>query len=355
VWLLLVLLAAARAHGGERPRNILLFIGDGMGVSQITAGLVVEGRLHLERFPTVGLLKTHSLHDLVTDSAAGATAMATGRKTLNQALSVTPEGRPIPTVVEYAEAAGKHTGIVATSSVTHATPAAFLVHVDHRDRKTEIARQIAESGVDVLFGGGWSYFVPAGVPGSGRDDGLDLVAVLQRRMTVARTPEEFAALPEDGAAAALLAPGHLASAGERRPSLAQMTRKAIGILSRGPKGFFLMVEGSQIDWAGHDKDGGWLLEEMADFDDAVGAGLDYAEADGHTLVVVTADHETGGLALLDGNVERRRITRHRFATDEHTAQMVPVFAFGPGSGAFTGIRDNTAVGAALIRYLSPDG
>ncbi len=333
------------------PDSIILFIGDGMGVSQITAGKITAGRLNLERFRIMGLLTTHAQDTFVTDSAASGTAMATGEKTNLGIISMDTEKRPIKTVMEWAEARGKSTGIVVTSSVTHATPAVFVSHVFSRKDQDQIAEQMVTSGLEVLFGGGWAWFEPAEAGDSKRYDNKDLIKRLEDRMTVIRSDEAFDLLDDDHNAAALLAPEALPRANERTVSLTQMTQKAIRILSRNNKGFFLMVEGSQIDWGGHDNDPEYIISELMDFDEAVGIGLDFAKKDGHTLVVVTADHETGGFAVHDGSVDVRRVSETGFTTGGHTGAMVPLFTFGPGAEALGGIHDNTFLGKTLIQYV----
>jgi alkaline phosphatase len=344
-------LGRAAEGGNDVPRSVILFIGDGMGVSDVTAGKIAGGSLNLERFKVMGLVTTYSQDALVTDSAAAATALATGYKTYNGAISVSPEKKPLKTLFEYAEEEGKTTGLVVCCAVTHATPAAFVAHVDDRGKYDAIAEQIAESGVDVLFGGGLGYFIPKSAEGGNRGDEKDLMPILEGRMKVVLTPEEFAALDGTAPAAGLFAGNHPPRAGERAPGLADLTEKAIEILSKNERGFCLMVEGSQIDWAGHNNDQNYLIAEMLGFDGAVGVGLDFAERDGRTLVLVTADHETGGFAVHDGSVVERTVTESGFTTKGHTACMVPLFAYGPGSSAFGGISDNTDVGRMMIEYV----
>ncbi|UCF05149.1 MAG: alkaline phosphatase [bacterium] len=335
----------------QAPRNIILFIGDGMGVAHITAAKIVSGTLNLERFTVVGLLTTHAHDDLITDSAASSTAMATGVKTYNGAISVSPDGKPLKTVLEYAEELGMSTGLVVTCSVTHATPAAFAAHIDNRQKENEIAEQIVASGVDVLFGGGWAHFVPQGTTGSRRRDDTDLLTRLAAEMKIARSPEEFRDLGDVPRAAALLARRHPPVAAKREISLAELTEKAIRILSKNENGFFLLVEGSQIDWVGHDHDSDEIIAEMIDFDGAIEKGLDFAENDGTTLVIVTSDHETGGYAVHGGSMSNGEVTVNGFTTGGHTAAMVPVFAYGPGAGTFGGIHDNTYIGATMIACI----
>lgn len=321
------------------PKNIILFIGDGMGLSQVTAGKAVKGKLEMERCPVTGFVTTWSANSLVTDSAAAATALSTGVKTRNGALGVTPDGKPLKNVVECAEEKGKATGVAVVCSLTHATPAGFIVHVTARGQAEEIAKQIADSDVDVLFGGGLNHFSPS-------------LPELQKKMPVALTAEEFRKIGTPEKAAALLAAEHPPYAAQREVSLKELTQKAIDILSQDKDGFFLLVEGSQIDWAGHKRDGTNMVLEVVDFDNAVGAGLDFAEKNGETLVIITADHETGGFAVLGGSVTNKTVDKTGFVLGDHTASMVPLFAYGPGSAAFSGLRDNTDIGKTMIRYIN---
>ncbi len=344
--------AAKDPHASEFPANIILLIGDGMGVSHVTAAKIELGTLHMERLTAGGLVTTFASNRLVTDSAASGTAFATGHKSYNGAISVSPDGEPLKTVLEYAEERGLATGLVVTCSVTHATPAVFAAHVDSRQKDGEIARQIVSSGVDVLFGGGWSFFLPSTEPGGARTDGLNLLDSLRERMPVALSVEQFRNLPDTDTAAALFCAGHPPTVDAREPSLAELTDRALKILSRDEDGFFVMIEGSQIDWAGHENNHGWLMDEMADFDEAVGVVMDFAETDGRTLVVVTADHETGAYSVLDGSLERNLVTRPDFGSGDHSATMVPLLAYGPGSAAFGGMQDNTDLGRTVIWYVS---
>jgi alkaline phosphatase len=331
------------------PKNIILFIGDGMGVAHITAGKIARGNLNLERFAVAGLVTTHPQNELITDSAAAATALATGHKTTNRAVSVSADKKPLKTLFEFARELGKSTGVVVTSSVTHATPAAFFAHVEDRRQHADIAEQILNAGPDVLIGGGWAYFIPKSNEGSRRPDNKNLLASLETRMPVVLSYDK---LPAQGnKLAALLASDGLPEAADRDYSLAELTEVALGILSKNRKGFLLMVEGSQIDWAAHDRDHGGIIKEMIDFDGAVGIGRDFAQQRGSTLVIVTADHETGGFAVHDGSVKTKQVTASGFTISGHTAAMVPIFAYGPRSSRFGGIQDNARIGQTLIDLL----
>lgn len=354
-FLSIVILAAGVAPvslaGESTPKNIILFIGDGMGVSHITAGKIANGNLHLERFKVMGLLTTHSQNAFVTDSAAGGTALATGYKTCNGVISVSLDKKTLKTIVEYAEEKGKVTGLVTSCSVTDATPAAFVAHVNDPGKHNTIAEHIAQSGIDVLFGGGWAYFVPESTNGSRRTDEKNLIVELNKRMQVVQFAEDFWKLGDVYSAAVFTSAINPPRAKVRKPQLAELTRKAIEILSKNKKGFFLMVEGSQIDIWGHRNNQGYIIDEMIDFDNAVGVGLDFAEKDFQTLVVVTADHETGGFAIHNGSIKNKEVTKTGFTSEGHTAAMVPVFAYGPGKTLFAGIQDNIIVGKTIIQYL----
>jgi alkaline phosphatase len=349
--LLLITSCSFEAKKPPAPKNIILLIGDGMGASQLTAAKYAKGRLEIERCPVGGLVTTHSSDKIVTDSAASGTAMATGYKTSNGTISQTPDGVPLKTALEIAESGGKATGLVCTSAITHATPASFSAHVPKRGMQPEIAEQIAAKEIEVLFGGGLGYFIPQSEENSLRKDDKNVLESLESRMKVITTQEEFEGLEVPERIAGLFADKAMPKASEGRIGLPDMTAKALQILSQNKEGFFLMVEGSQIDWGGHANDAEYVLGETVDFDNAAGVALDFAEKDGNTLVIVTADHETGGFAVLGGSAEDRSITETAFATKKHSAAMVPLFAYGPGAEAFGGILDNTDLGRLIIRNL----
>ncbi|MBU8920291.1 MAG: alkaline phosphatase [Bacteroidales bacterium] len=352
----LVILPHGEAQSGERekPENIILFIGDGMGISHITAARTILGSLNIERMKVVGLQSTIPFGGYITDSAASGTAIATGEKTYNGAISVDSEGSPLKTVMEYAEDEGWSTGLVVTCAITHATPAVFISHVKSRSLYEDIAWQIADSGVDLIFGGGLAWFLPSSDPESKRTDEYDPLNILAARMNVVVSSEEILQLPDSGSVAAFISLEHPECLPVRDISLSEMTRKAINILSADGRNFFLMVEGSQIDWAAHDHDFSSMMLEMKDFDEAVGVALDYSRADGETLVIVTADHETGGFAVHDGSVADSTVTEWGWTTGSHTASMVPLFADGPLAEDFSGIYENTRIGKLLIGLVRSD-
>ncbi|PCH66700.1 MAG: alkaline phosphatase [Bacteroidetes bacterium] len=317
----------------KKAKNIILMIGDGMGTSQIFAGLVKNGgHLNLENFKHSGFIKTHASDNFITDSGAGATAFATGKKTYNGAISVDDDGYELKTILEIAKENGLATGMVATSSITHATPACFAAHDESRNNYEAIARDIYRCGVDVFFGGGLQFFEPQGLVDSLLTAGYEIVKNMEELIVAANNK-----------IAGLLALDYMPSMTEGRGDFLPMaSKKAIEILGKSEKGFFLMIEGSQIDWGGHANDTEYIATEMVDFDNAIGEVLKYALLDTNTLIIVTADHETGGFAVSGGSYEEKEI-EGSFTSGGHTAVMVPIFAYGSGAEMFTGIFDNTEV------------
>jgi alkaline phosphatase len=329
---------AAPALAGTRPlaRNVILVIGDGMGLAQLTSGLVAAGgSLAMEGFPVVGLAKTFSSDRFVTDSAAAATALACGVKTKNGAIGVDSSGRRVSSLVELARRKGMKTGVVVTSSITHATPAAFYAHQSSRKNDEAIADDLLASGLDLFIGGGRRFL-------GRRCDGVDLLAGLEAAGYDLVTDPRGLATAKGTRLAGLLADEDLPTITDGRGSFLPDSVKLALARLPGPRGFFLMVEGSQIDYGAHDQDAPRTAAEVVDLDQVVARALAFARSDQRTLVVVTADHETGGFALTTGSLEKSTVDA-KFATKDHTATMVPVFAFGPGAGAFAGIYENTGV------------
>ncbi|MBI4602413.1 MAG: alkaline phosphatase [Planctomycetes bacterium] len=388
------------------PRNVVLLIGDGMGIAQLMSARYQKGRLAVEDMKHMGVSLTHSVQHFVTDSSASATVLASGYLIVNGEVGVHADGTPVKLIVEYAEEQGLWTGIVATSRITHATPAAMVAHVKSRGSEDEIAAQIAASEVDVVLGGGWDKFLPlrklkvnaepgeprvktAGAPrgrsllvsGRGlaggrtelvaerpllwdgkpygtRKDSRDLVEEMKvRGYRFVRTSGELAvaASGPPGKLLGLFHSGAMPKASEgRSPSLSAMSLAALSILSQSPRGFFLMIEGSQIDWGSHSNDFDYAMLEAADFDTAIDTVLRFLRDRGiekETLVVVTADHETGGLSLnphptLPFGFEAK------WTTTGHTALPVPVFADGACAEQFGGIQTHEDLGRKLIRAVA---
>jgi alkaline phosphatase len=257
---------------------------------------------------------------------------------------VDPDGNPRITVLELAEEKGFSTGLIATSTITHATPAAFAAHNKDRGKYEEIAGDMSRAGIDLIIGGGRAHF-------RYREDGQNLLDSMKTEGYYTGSRFEDIPSSHDGPVVILtdsLAPPKVTEG--RGRMLEEATYLAISRLSRDPDGFFLMVEGSQIDWAAHRHDTEWLIEEVIDFDRAVGRALDFASLDGETLVIVTADHETGGFTYIGGGPEKSQISAS-FSTKGHTGVMVPVFAYGPGAELFTGIYENTRIFDNMVRLL----
>ena len=311
------------------PKNIILMIGDGMGVSQISAGLYSNGnKLNLERFPIIGLHKSYSGSSLVTDSAAGATAFSAGVKTYNGAIGVDMDTVPVTTILEMAESAGMPTGLVATSSIVHATPASFYAHARYRKNYEEIAADLMESDIDLFIGGGAKFFERREFDTRNLSDELR-----ERGGAVASYMDgDFKDLQVDRAKtlAYYSSDSEPLPFSQGRDYLVAASKLAVEYLHERDtedRGFFLMIEGSQIDWGGHANDSEYIISEMLEFDAAVGQVLDFAQRSGETLVIVTADHETGGYAINNGS--SMGDIQGAFTSDYHTADLIPVFAFGP--------------------------
>ncbi len=334
----------------ESPRNIIVMIGDGMGIGQLTAMKALLGYVALDSFPVGGLVMTQSANKFVTESAAGGSALSTGVRCNNGAVAQRQDGTPLRTLIETARANGKATGVVSTSSITHATPASFLAHARNRELEFDIALQIAESQVDVLIGGGRRFFLPKH-GGGDREDGRDLVAEMQSH-GYAYAGGFGGEIPQEGRFLRLLADEGLPAASARPYALRQLVETAIAALARHDSGFVLMVEGSQIDWAAHDNDFSGLKAELRDFDDAIAAALAFVRQDGRSLLVVTADHETGGLAVIGDAVDGSDM-EGRWISGDHTANMVPLFAIGPRAEKFGGLHHNYEIGSMLHEVLEP--
>lgn len=333
--------AVNRKSFRKKPKNIILLIGDGMSIPQIYAGMTAnKGNLYLNNFKHIGFSRTYSANRYVTDSGAGGTAIATGHKTKNSAIGVDSANIPVPSILEIAQSNGLATGIVVTTNILDATPAAFVAHVPNRNMMADIAVDFTETGPDVFIGGGIEYF-------RNRKDGRNLISELSSKgYHVCDTITELLKI-RSGKLAGFLTENRVSKRGDQLPLT---TEVALDILDDHKKGFFLVAEGSEIDGGGHSNDIAYTVEEMLDFDRAVGKALEFAEKDGKTLVVVTADHETGGLTLVDGDLKTGKITG-RFSTSGHTGLMVPVFAYGPGAEEFDGIDENTSFFNKFIRLL----
>lgn len=332
----LVLAATAAAP----PKNVILLIADGAGPAHWTAAQTVRAeKFRIGTMPVVGLVTTHCADRAVTDSAAAATAYATGAKTKYEAVSIDPAtGKPLPTVLERAEEEGKATGLVTTALFWDATPAAFAAHANHRD-DVGIDVQMLRAGVDVIAGTGLELFGKEGRP--------ELAALAQ---TTGYIPITTRAGLEAARGSRLLAvfprqPRDLDPVEASLPVLAQW---AIDRLDDHKSGFFLMIEHEGTDSSSHQNHTADVRASLQSFDEAVGVALDFAAKRGDTLVIVTGDHETGGLRITETKRGRQRL---EWSTTDHTATAIPIFAYGPGAAAFAGMQDNTDVGKKLMRAV----
>lgn len=332
LWLAFASLALAKG-----PKNIIIMIGDGMGVNQVQAAYTQNGGyLNMtDRCPYLGLRRTNSTNSYTTDSAAGGTAIATGSKTNNKMVGMSPDSVALNSIIRLATLKGMSTGVIATSSLTDATPASFVAHQPSRYMQEEIAADYLKSDINLFIGGGRKYFEQ-------RKDGRNISDEMkQKGYQVVYTLDEARKVSGDKLGVLADEDG-LKSIKERDPKfLADATQLAIEQLSQNKKGFVLMVEGSQIDWGGHNNDQEYMVSEVLDFDRAVGKALDFAEKDGNTLVVITADHETGGIAIHGGDYDKKEV-KVKYTTGGHSASPVPFFSYGPGAEQFAGFKDNTA-------------
>ncbi len=319
-------------RGGKAAVNrVILMIGDGLGPGLIHLAALAaknpEARLHMERLPVMGSVRTHSHGNLGTDSGAAATALATGYKTTLGRMGVLPDGRPAKNIMEAARERGWRTGIVVSGDLCDATPAAFVAHYPNRAHKDDIALRILDNPPDILYGCAKKHWLAPM-----RRDGRDLVAAFgEKGYTYARN---FKTTKGDRILG-------LFPRGHRTLSLPAMTENALKQLSReGDPGFFLMVEGSLIDKKAHRDDYAGIIQETLWFDLAVEKAMRFAAAHPDTLLIVTADHASGGNLLWDNPVGGATID---WAGKGHSAMPVPLYAYGPGAERFAGTMDNTDI------------
>ena len=333
--------AAVPVEDVEYPKNVILIIGDGMGLAHVGLSMHTANKpLVLEQFPVVGLQKTHSFTHVITDSGASATALSCGEKTYNSAIGMKRDTTPCTNLMELAHTAGKRTGIVVTSSLVHATPGAFVAHQKFRGFREAIASDYLTSNVDYVVGGGLMYFIDRFTDDRNLWDELEAKGYLVADHEHMSFKHFMKLVPEKIVYFTSLMEPQKRQDG--RIYLPQAVEHRMDVLEEiGDQGFFMMVEGSQIDFAGHENDRNYLLAEMRDFNEMLAKVIAFAERDGETLVVVTSDHSTGGLSI-DGG-KPGKVVKSSFKTSKHTADMVPVYAFGPGAELFSGIYDNTEI------------
>lgn len=358
ILLSLLLFTALIKAQTQKPLNIIFMIGDGMGVSQVTSAFYFgNSEPNFQKFKVVGLSETSSTSDWVTDSAAGATALSTGEKTYKRAIGVNKDSIALPTILEQLQKKNYQTGLISLTSVTHATPASYYAHVKDRDLHEDIALDLVKANVNFLAGGGLKFF-------NKRKDGKNLLNEFKKLnynidtlklSKPIQNKNNFYLLAQDEL------PNKVQGRGDFLP---EATQTALDYLSKNNKPFFLMVEGSFIDWGGHAKDAEMMTKEVLDFDKTIGVVIEYIKKNPNTLLVVTADHETGG-ASIGKYSEKDPVTgkekeignkvQVNFIDNQHTAALVPVFAMGKNQELFSGVYPNNTIYHKLVEALKKNG
>ncbi|MBX2917320.1 MAG: alkaline phosphatase [Cyclobacteriaceae bacterium] len=336
---------APKVKWKKTPQNIILLIGDGTGLAQLYSGYTANhGSLSIFNIPTVGLCVTASANNYITDSAAGATALATGTLTNNRYIGVDANGQPVATLVEILRQQNYHTALITSDDVTGATPASFYAHQPERGMSEPIANDFLKSKVDILIGGGMKNF-------SERKDNRNLLDTLKKQGYTVAT--RFAALDTITNSRFVILDNEtvLPIQKGRGEILSRSLNKSLQVFSGKGKKFFIMVEGAQIDWGGHANNLGYIVTEVLDFDKTAAEAMKFVDADDDTLLIITADHETGGLSLIDGDL-KTGFVQGAFSTTDHSGIPVPVFAYGPGSEYFKGVYLNTAIFVKIKQLLN---
>lgn len=337
--------SCAKKEVEEPPKavNVIYMIGDGMALPQVFATVLATGQdLAFQEFPYIGVVDTRSASNDITDSAAGGTALACDKKTKNSMVGMDADSIPMETILEVLSDQGKSTGVVVTSYVTHATPASFVAKVPKRSMYEDIAVQMAESEkLNVMIGGGMKHF----------NERMDSVNLVQRMETELgwKVYDTLADIDVNCMKYAVIANRkHMPKMPERGNFLPEAVKTVLQTLSQDEDGFFLMVEGSQIDFACHANDSATMVEETVDFSNAIRVALDFAREHGNTLVLVTADHETGGLTMPDPEGKYTNVV-FNYSTYSHTCLPVMIYAYGPGAEMFTGWMQNNEVKAKILK------
>lgn len=324
-------------------KNVILLIGDGMGLAQSYAAYLANDKsLSMYTMPYTGLSITSCADREVTDSGAGGTAIATGHKANYKAIGLDENNISHPSLLKIAKQYGKSTAIVCSCDLTHATPAAFVANVKNRDLQEQIALSYLEEYCDIALGGGAERFTS-----KGRKDKLNLIDSLAKRGYAVVYSEDELSKCESEKIFGLFAEGHLPEASKRGGVMQQYMLKALEQLDKNPNGFFMMLEGSRIDMEAHLNKYDAMVEETLDFDRCVAIALDFAKRKGNTLVVVTADHETGGLTL----PAKGSKTQDKWTTLNHTGVPVPIYSFGPGAENFTRVMQNTDIFFEIYKLM----
>ena len=338
----------------EEPLNVILMIGDGMGIPQVSSAFYFgEGEPNFQKFQTIGLINTSSTSHLITDSAAGASAFSTGEKTYKRAIGMSKDTLPLPTILEQLKEEGYQTGLVSLTSITHATPASFYAHVKDRDMHEEIASQLVDAEIDFFAGGGRKYFAE-------RMDGVNLYDSLIAKNYHLDTLN-LAEVDNSRPNGFIIAEEGIPSKTQGRGDFLQKASKmGLDYFSSNQKPFFLMIEGSYIDWGGHAKDEEMMVQEVLDFDKTIGVVLDFIKSNPNTLLVITADHETGGVSLgkyyeEDSNGRKEEVpgkVQVYFNNDQHSTELIPVFAKGKGEELFSGVYQNNEIYHKILQAIN---
>ena len=314
------------------PRNIILMIGDGNGLAQISAAMIANrGNLTVTGIMDIGLVKTASYDDLITDSAAGATAMATGSKTNNRSIGVDVDGKALTSLIDILANQGFNTAIVTTDAIFGATPASFFAHRVERDDTGGIIEDLNQSKLNFFIAGGQI------------NEGIINDSFTTKKMEAFDTFQESTAIYLGANKAPSILNG-------RKNTLPLSVKTALVALNHKKEPFFLMVEEAQIDNGGHSNSTSDIVEEMLDFDRAIAEALHFADTDKNTLLIITADHETSGFGIVGGN-QSEGIVQGDFLTSDHTGTMVPLFAYGPRSWLFRGVYENSQVFNKILEAL----
>ncbi|MCM4152462.1 alkaline phosphatase [Arenibacter sp. N53] len=318
-------------------KNVILLIGDGNGLTQISSSVLANGgSLTLTQLKSIGFIKTQSSDDFTTDSAAAGTALATGTKTYNRSIGMAPNGRPLMNITELLNQHQFISGCITTDKIVGATPSSFYAHQKDRDDTVDIAKDLLKSKLSLFIGGGESSFNSGELEGQG--------------FSILKSVQEIGSSKKDKIGM-FIAKNDVPSFLDGRGNiLAEATKNGLQFLSAKNKPFFLMVEAAQIDSYGHKNDVAGIVTEGIDFDVAITEAIKFADKSGNTLVIITADHETSGFTMPQGNMEKKMIEGD-FTTDDHTATMVPIFAYGPHSQEFQGVYENSEVFHKILKVL----
>lgn len=325
--ILSVLALSISSYANEPIKQVIFIIGDGMGLNQMCK---LDSPNHFERANYIGLSKTYSASHKVTDSAAGGTALACGVKTQNGMLGMNADSIPVNSILTILKEKGFSTGIVASCRINHATPASFYAHQPNRNMDAEILADLYANGPDVFVAGGNKLLSIESLEKAGYKY-VNNIGDLQKQ--------------ENGKVACVLATEDMPNALERGNEITLGTAEAIRLLEKNEKGFFIMIEGSQIDWAGHGNQADYMLAEMQDINKVIGLCMNYADANPGTLVIITADHETGGTTIVGEEKE------YKYSTGNHTGAMVPVYSYGTGAENFSGIFENATFKDKILNLM----